>query len=212
MIEIRPCRLGECSAVLTLWARAGAIPSPTDSLDEVTRLVREHPDQLLVAVDQGSIVGSVIGGWGGWRGAATSIAWQSLRKPAVRPRAPAGPGSGTRAARQGRPPLLGPRRAPRTPRPRLLGRPRRHRLAPRRPHAPLHQKRRLAPPRRNDLRVAPSPREKPPLATGTTQKDAEYRPRPRETPSRRPGLRRKDRVATRTTQKTPNSNDLDQHQ
>jgi len=83
MIEIRPCRLGECSAVLTLWARAGAIPSPTDSLDEVTRLVREHPDQLLVAVDQGSIVGSVIGGWDGWRGAATSIAWQSLRKPAV---------------------------------------------------------------------------------------------------------------------------------
>ena len=68
MIEIRPCRLGECSAVLTLWARAGAIPSPTDSLDEVTRLVREHPDHLLVAVDQGSLVGSVIGGWDGWRG------------------------------------------------------------------------------------------------------------------------------------------------
>ena len=68
MIEIRPCRLGECSAVLTLWARAGAIPSPTDSLDEVTRLVREHPDHLLVAVDQGAIVGSVIGGWDGWRG------------------------------------------------------------------------------------------------------------------------------------------------
>ena len=198
MIEIRPCRLGECSAVLTLWARAGAIPSPTDSLDEVTRLVREHPDQLLVAVDQGSIVGSVIGGWGGWRGAATSIAWQSLRKPAVT------------ASRAGW--SRNPRRAPRTPRPRLLGRPRRHRLAPRRPHAPLHQKRRLAPPRRNDLRVTSSPREKPPLATGTTQKDAEYRPRPRETPSRRPGLRRKDRVATRTTQKTPNSNDLDQHQ
>jgi len=68
MIEIRPCRLGECSAVLTLWARAGAIPSPTDSLDEVTRLVREHPDHRLVGADQGSIVGSVIGGWDGWHG------------------------------------------------------------------------------------------------------------------------------------------------
>src|SRR5262245_44296692 len=68
MIEIRPCRLDECSAVLTLWARAGASPSPTDSLDEVARLVREHPDSLLVAIDQGAVVGSVIGGWDGWRG------------------------------------------------------------------------------------------------------------------------------------------------
>ncbi len=42
MIEIRPCRLEECSQVLALWERAGAIASPTDTLDEVTRLVREH--------------------------------------------------------------------------------------------------------------------------------------------------------------------------
>ena len=68
MIEIRPCRLDECSAVLTLWTRAGAIPSPTDSLDEVTRLVHEHPDSRLVAIDWGAVVGSVIGGWDGWRG------------------------------------------------------------------------------------------------------------------------------------------------
>ncbi len=54
--------------MLALWARAGVIPSPTDTLDEVTRLVREHTDDLLVAVRQGSIVGSVIGGWDGWRG------------------------------------------------------------------------------------------------------------------------------------------------
>ncbi len=54
--------------MLALWARAGAIPSPTDTLAEVTHLVREHTDYLLVAVRQGSIVGSVIGGWDGWRG------------------------------------------------------------------------------------------------------------------------------------------------
>jgi ribosomal protein S18 acetylase RimI-like enzyme len=68
MIEIRPCRLEECSQVLTLWERAGAIASPTDTLDEVTRLVREHAGALLVALQEGAIVGSVIGGWDGWRG------------------------------------------------------------------------------------------------------------------------------------------------
>jgi ribosomal protein S18 acetylase RimI-like enzyme len=68
MIEIRPCRLEECSQVLALWERAGAIASPTDTLDEVTRLVREHAGSLLVALQEGAIVGSVIGGWDGWRG------------------------------------------------------------------------------------------------------------------------------------------------
>jgi ribosomal protein S18 acetylase RimI-like enzyme len=68
MIEIRPCRLEECGAVLALWVRAGAIPSATDTLDEVTRLVRDHTDHLLVAIRQGAVVGSIIGGWDGWRG------------------------------------------------------------------------------------------------------------------------------------------------
>lgn len=68
MIEIRSCRVEECSAVLALWERAGAIPSPTDTLEEVTRLVHEHADHLLVAIRQGAVVGSVIGGWDGWRG------------------------------------------------------------------------------------------------------------------------------------------------
>ena len=68
MIEIRPCRLEECSQVLALWARAGANASPTDTLDEVTRLVRQHAGSLLVALQEGAIVGSVIGGWDGWRG------------------------------------------------------------------------------------------------------------------------------------------------
>ena len=68
MIEIRPCRLGECSDVLALWARADAIASPTDTLDELTRLVQNDAEALLVAIERGAIVGSVIGGWDGWRG------------------------------------------------------------------------------------------------------------------------------------------------
>src|SRR5712692_4471587 len=68
MIVIRPCRFEECPAVLALWERAGAIPSPTDTLEELRRLVQTHGDGFLVAIQQGAIVGSVIGGWDGWRG------------------------------------------------------------------------------------------------------------------------------------------------
>ena len=43
-------------------------PEVRDTLEEVSHLVREHADALLVAIRQGSIVGSIIGGWDGWRG------------------------------------------------------------------------------------------------------------------------------------------------
>src|SRR5712691_9722941 len=68
MIVIRPCRFEECPAVLALWERAGASPSPTDTLEELRRLVQAHGDGFLVAIQQGAVVGSVIGGWDGWRG------------------------------------------------------------------------------------------------------------------------------------------------
>src|SRR4029077_14514364 len=74
MIEIRPCRLEECVAVLAGWAHAGAIASPTDTLEEVSHLVREHRDSLLGAIRQGSIVANVIGGWDGWRGTIYRLA------------------------------------------------------------------------------------------------------------------------------------------
>ena len=68
MIVIRPCRREECPAVLALWERAGAIPSATDTLEELRRLVDQQGDGFLVAEEQGRLVGSVIGGWDGWRG------------------------------------------------------------------------------------------------------------------------------------------------
>jgi ribosomal protein S18 acetylase RimI-like enzyme len=68
MIQIRPCRFEECSGVLALWERAGTIPSPTDTLEALQRLIRDGGDGFLVAVQDGAVVGSVIGGWDGWRG------------------------------------------------------------------------------------------------------------------------------------------------
>src|SRR2546426_6708549 len=68
-VAIRRCRAEECEAVLALWRRAGATASATDTLEELLRLVRsEHGDGFLVAIQEGAIVGSVIGGWGGGRG------------------------------------------------------------------------------------------------------------------------------------------------
>jgi ribosomal protein S18 acetylase RimI-like enzyme len=55
--------------VLTLWQKSGVTPpSVLDSIDGLTRLIGEPGGILLVAVINGQIVGSVIGGWDGWRG------------------------------------------------------------------------------------------------------------------------------------------------
>ncbi len=67
-LTIRPCHSNECATVLNLWNEAGAIPSVTDSLDELLRLVRDNSDMFLVAESKGQIVGTVIAGWDGWRG------------------------------------------------------------------------------------------------------------------------------------------------
>jgi ribosomal protein S18 acetylase RimI-like enzyme len=67
-VEIRPCRLEECPAVLRLWERADAVPSATDDVEVLERIVAGRPDCLLLAVQGKQIVGTVIAGWDGWRG------------------------------------------------------------------------------------------------------------------------------------------------
>src|ERR1700730_4944498 len=66
---IRPIREDELSAVLRLWTEADVTPpSVTDSIEGLTRLIGEPAALLLVATIDDHIVGSVIGGWDGWRG------------------------------------------------------------------------------------------------------------------------------------------------
>lgn len=60
--------------MLDLWRQAEAIPRPTDTLPDVQRMVREHPGTLLVADEDGRLVGSVIAGWDGWRGGIYRLA------------------------------------------------------------------------------------------------------------------------------------------
>jgi ribosomal protein S18 acetylase RimI-like enzyme len=66
---IRPVLAEELPAVLSFWTEAEVTPpSVTDSIEGLTNLMRQSAALLLVATIDGKIVGSVIGGWDGWRG------------------------------------------------------------------------------------------------------------------------------------------------
>jgi ribosomal protein S18 acetylase RimI-like enzyme len=65
---IRPARPDEVRQVLALWQEADATPSPTDTHDGLMKLLGEPSAALLVAESDGRLVGTVIGGWDGWRG------------------------------------------------------------------------------------------------------------------------------------------------
>jgi ribosomal protein S18 acetylase RimI-like enzyme len=65
---IRPGRPEEASRLVELWRAAGATPSRTDSPAEVRRLLAAPESVVLVAERDGRLVGTVVGGWDGWRG------------------------------------------------------------------------------------------------------------------------------------------------
>jgi ribosomal protein S18 acetylase RimI-like enzyme len=66
---IRPVLTEELPAVLSFWKEAEVTPpTVTDSIEGLTNLMRQPAALLLIATIDGKIVGSVIGGWDGWRG------------------------------------------------------------------------------------------------------------------------------------------------
>ncbi|HTI53222.1 MAG TPA: GNAT family N-acetyltransferase [Verrucomicrobiae bacterium] len=67
-VVIRPCRPDEGPALLDLWHHADASPSPTDTPEQVDQVIQDAAASVLVAVDDDLLVGSIIGGWDGWRG------------------------------------------------------------------------------------------------------------------------------------------------
>ncbi len=54
--------------VLELWRRAGAEPSVTDDPGALRRRLRRDRNLFVLAWDRGRLVGTLIGGWDGWRG------------------------------------------------------------------------------------------------------------------------------------------------
>jgi ribosomal protein S18 acetylase RimI-like enzyme len=70
---LRPATTADIEAVLAFWDEA-AEPTSTDSADALAGLLRRDPGALLVAEEDGRIVGSVIAGWDGWRGSVYRLA------------------------------------------------------------------------------------------------------------------------------------------
>jgi ribosomal protein S18 acetylase RimI-like enzyme len=71
--QLRPATAEDGAGVLALWQEA-AEPTSTDSAEALGNLLRRDPDALIVAEAGGRIVGSVIAGWDGWRGAIYRLA------------------------------------------------------------------------------------------------------------------------------------------
>jgi ribosomal protein S18 acetylase RimI-like enzyme len=70
-------RLGgyeDLGAVLQLWEAADAEPTRTDDLDSLAALMERDPRSLLVAEVDGTLAGTVIAGWDGWRGSIYRLA------------------------------------------------------------------------------------------------------------------------------------------
>lgn len=73
-VIIRPCRLNECATILNLWKETEVTPSTSDDIDVLEQLVNENSELFLVAEHNGQVVGTVVGGWDGWRGGIYRLA------------------------------------------------------------------------------------------------------------------------------------------
>ncbi|HEY4976512.1 MAG TPA: GNAT family N-acetyltransferase [Gaiellaceae bacterium] len=54
--------------ILNLWRLADAEPTRTDDEESICSLIARDPEALLVAEEEGELVGSVIAAFDGWRG------------------------------------------------------------------------------------------------------------------------------------------------
>src|ERR1700736_2960316 len=66
-LELRPARPGDVDAVLRFWTVGAEGASVSDDPAGVRGLIERDPEALILAVDGGRIVGSVIAAFDGWR-------------------------------------------------------------------------------------------------------------------------------------------------
>jgi ribosomal protein S18 acetylase RimI-like enzyme len=67
-MEIRRATLADVNSILELWKAADAVASSTDSTAYVERAVQYPSAAFLLAIVDGNVIGSLLGGFDGWRG------------------------------------------------------------------------------------------------------------------------------------------------
>jgi ribosomal protein S18 acetylase RimI-like enzyme len=65
--RVREFREDDYDAVVRVWRQAGLTLKPSDALPELRKVIERNPGLLLVADEDGSVVGAVIGAWDGRR-------------------------------------------------------------------------------------------------------------------------------------------------
>lgn len=71
---VRSGTVADIPAVLALWRVAEALPTVTDSEQDLRQLLDADPEALLLATSGADVVGSLIAGWDGWRGSFYRLA------------------------------------------------------------------------------------------------------------------------------------------
>ena len=78
-VAIRTGTAADIEAVLAFW-RAATVESSTDDEEAMRTLVDRDPETLLIAEDTSAIVGTLVVGWDGWRGAFYRLAVAPSRR------------------------------------------------------------------------------------------------------------------------------------
>jgi ribosomal protein S18 acetylase RimI-like enzyme len=81
-LTVRPGTFKDVPAILKLWCLADAEPTRTDDEASICSLIAHDPEALLVAENEGELVGSVIAAFDGWRGTFFRLAVLPARRRA----------------------------------------------------------------------------------------------------------------------------------
>jgi ribosomal protein S18 acetylase RimI-like enzyme len=75
LIIIRAATVADVTALLTLWDIAAEnARRARDTLEALTAMIEYDSDAVILAEQDGELVGSVIAGWDGWRGRVYRLA------------------------------------------------------------------------------------------------------------------------------------------
>ncbi len=71
---VRPARIEDACSILELWRLAGSFPTRTDNEESIRSLIAYDPEAVLVAEEDGELIGTLLAAFDGWRGALFRLA------------------------------------------------------------------------------------------------------------------------------------------